>query len=305
MKRKVIQIAGSTQLISLPRAWAKKNNILKGQELDVMEEGDKVIVRSSAYNSLEKDELDITRLNEMAPRCIRSLYKRGIDELKVTFSNPESLKLIQEAVSRDVVGFEILEQGPTYCVIKSVSGSTEEFDPMLRRTYLLLLAMADEFLTTLNKGDYAYMKSVAFMEQTNNRFTIVLRRHMNKNGKLSYDKVGPLYFIVESLENIGDQYKYSCKYFNSNFNRKLKLRKETLDLVQKSNSMLKSMYELFYKFDEDKLVNLKLLRNQIVDNGFGLLKKDLNNGEMMLVHHSLSIASRVFGMVGPYLVLNL
>lgn len=301
----MIQIAGSTQLISLPRSWAKKNNVMKGQELDVAEDGDKVIVSSSAYNSVVKDEIDITRLDAMAPRCIRALYKKGTDELKVTFSNPESLKLVQDAVTKDVVGFEILEQGPTYCVIKSVSGSTEEFEPMLRRTYLLLLSMADEFLATLNKGNFNHMKNVAFLEQTNNRFTMVLRRHINKNGKMNYDKIGPLYFIIETLENLGDQYKYSCRYFENNFNRKLKLRKESIDLVQKSNQMLKTMYEIFYKYDEEKLVSLKHLRNNIVDNGFSLMKKDLNSGEMMLVHHSLCIATKVFGIIGPYLILTI
>ena len=33
MKRKVIQIAESTQLISLPRRWAMKCNVKKGDEL--------------------------------------------------------------------------------------------------------------------------------------------------------------------------------------------------------------------------------------------------------------------------------
>ena len=35
MKRKVIQIAESTQLISLPRKWAIENNIRKGDELEI------------------------------------------------------------------------------------------------------------------------------------------------------------------------------------------------------------------------------------------------------------------------------
>ena len=35
MKRKVIQIAESTQLVSLPRKWALANNIRRGDELEV------------------------------------------------------------------------------------------------------------------------------------------------------------------------------------------------------------------------------------------------------------------------------
>ena len=47
MKRKVIQIADSTQLISLPRKWALKYGIKKGDELDVEEQGSNVLVSTS------------------------------------------------------------------------------------------------------------------------------------------------------------------------------------------------------------------------------------------------------------------
>ena len=41
MRRKVIQIAGSTQLISLPRKWAIRQGIEKGEELNIDEQGNK------------------------------------------------------------------------------------------------------------------------------------------------------------------------------------------------------------------------------------------------------------------------
>ena len=44
MKRKVIQIAESTQLVSLPRKWALKYGVKKGDEVDVLEEGNKIVV---------------------------------------------------------------------------------------------------------------------------------------------------------------------------------------------------------------------------------------------------------------------
>ncbi len=305
MKRKVIQIAGSTQLISLPRQWAKKNDIKKGQELDVLEDGDKVIVRSSASSAIEKDELDITALDGMASRCIRSLYKRGIDELRVTFSNSDLLKQVQNSINKDVVGFEILEQGPTFCIIKNVSGHTEEFDSVLRRTFLLILSMTEEFLLTLKKGDYNHLKNVAFLEQANNRFTMLLRRHINKNGRVNYDKIGPLYSIVESLENVADQYKYTCQYFFQTLNSKSEFKKELIELAQKSNNMLRDFYEVFYKYDEEKIVRLKATRNAIISASLSMLKKPLSAHEIMLLHHSISASQKIFNMVGPYLTMTL
>ncbi|MBI4438546.1 hypothetical protein HY640_01280 [Candidatus Woesearchaeota archaeon] len=305
MKRKVIQIAGSTHLISLPRAWTKRNNIQKGQELDVQEEGDKVVVNSSSMPIVESFDIDISRFNGMTSRCIQALYKRGIDELRVKFSKPESIRYVHAAINSDVVGFEILEQGQSHCVIKSVSGNTEEFDSILRRTFLLLLAMSDEFLSVLKNEDYAHLKNVAFLEQTNNRFTTVLRRHINKNGKVKYSKTGPIYYIIEMLEKIADQYKYTCYYLNTNMEKGGKIRKELIDGVQKANSMVRDFYELFYKFDDEKLLRLKQTRNVILEASFALAKKPLSGHEAMLIHHNISIAQDVFGMTGPYMVLEL
>ena len=38
MKRKVIQIADSTQLISLPRKWSLAHGIKKGDELEITDD---------------------------------------------------------------------------------------------------------------------------------------------------------------------------------------------------------------------------------------------------------------------------
>ena len=53
MKRKVIQIADSTQLVSLPRKWTIKNGIKKGDELEIVEKGPKLIVHASGSEESE------------------------------------------------------------------------------------------------------------------------------------------------------------------------------------------------------------------------------------------------------------
>ena len=73
MKRKVIQIAGSTQLVSLPRKWAKEHNVRKGDEVDVQENGNTVIVTVGNLNMVEKAEIDITNLKTMIPRYIHAM----------------------------------------------------------------------------------------------------------------------------------------------------------------------------------------------------------------------------------------
>ncbi len=307
MKRKVIQIAGSTQLVSLPRQWAKAHNIQRGQEIDVMEDGNKIII--SADNSLpvERCELDISELGDMIPRCIRSLYKRGVDELKVTFKNPEMAAMVQDSITKEAVGFEILEQGQNHCIIKYVSGGViEDFDSLLRRIFLLLVNMAEDAVSVFKKGDYPHLKNVALLEEANNRFTIICRRALNKkNNAFNFRKLGPVYYIVEELEHIADQYKYLCHHFANLGSTQIKLNKDVIDLFESSSKLLRIYYELFYKFDTAKIVVLKNERNRIIESAHGLFKKKLTYADYWLIHHSIDITNRVFCLVGPYLVLSL
>ena len=63
MKRKVIQIANSTQLISLPRKWSLQFGIKKGDELEVEEKGSQIIVSTEKGVKNKKIKITVCRLN--------------------------------------------------------------------------------------------------------------------------------------------------------------------------------------------------------------------------------------------------
>ncbi len=303
MKRKVIQIAGSTQLVSLPRKWAITHNIKKGDEVDVQENGTSVVVSTGNGHALEKTEIDITNLKAMIPRYIHAMYKRGVDELKLTFADPSILKIVQDSIGKEAVGYEILEHGKNYCTIKYVAGNIEEFESILRRTFLMLMNMADESYDAIKSKDYSHLKNIAFLEEANNRFTTICRRYLNKNGATkTFTKIGPVYFIVESLERIADQFKYTCKYIYSEGGSNV-INKAVLDLYQRVNSLLHEFYEAFYKFDPDRISRLKDERDAIIAESFVLMKKKMAPADFMLLHHSIASTNLIFGLLDPYLVL--
>jgi phosphate uptake regulator len=305
IRRKVIQIANSTQLISLPRKWAQKYNIKKGDELEVEEQGSKISVSTEKGYKTEKVELDISNLGPMILRCVVALYKQGVDEIRVSFNKPELIESVQKAIGKEAVGYEITEQGNDYCIIKHVSGELEDFDPILRRTFLLLISMADESLDSIKKNELNNLKNIAFLEEANNRFTTTCRRLLNKKGYKDARKIGPLYYIIEEIENIADQYKYLCDYFYNLRNKKIKINKDVLELYQETNEMLKQFYELFYKFEKDKLVFIGNQRKILVDRFLHLFEKNSSNIDKLVLHQLFTIMQKTFCLVGPYLVINL
>lgn len=305
MKRKIIQIAGSTQLVSLPRPWAKRNNIQRGQEVEVQEDGAKVIVYAGSDNILEKAEIDISDLGEMTTRCIHALYKKGVDEIRVTFKDPAIVRVVQNAIGKEAVGYEILEQGDNYCTIKYVHGSIEEFDAVLRRTFLVLLNMASQCQDAIKLGKFESLKSVAFLEEANNRFTHVCRRYLNKAGSGFEGKNGPMYTIIEELERVADQYKYLCNTLYEIKGKSTSIDKNAFKLFVLTNDMLRIFYELFYKFEVEKLVKLKEQRNFIfaeIDKAF---RRKPTYQDSWVLHHTLALSNRIFGMTGPLMILRI
>ena len=304
IKRRVIQIANSTQLISLPRKWSLKYNIKKGDELEIEENGNKIIINTEKDFQVEKVELNIDNLDPMILRSVVALYKRGVDEIKINFNKPELIESLQKAIGKEAVGYEITEQGKDYCVVKHVSGELEKFDPVLRRTFFLLVSMAEESLNSIKKNEFDHLKNIAFLEEANNRFTTTCRRYLNKRGYTDTRKIGPLYYIIEEIENIADQYKYLCNYLYNLRNKKLKISKEILELYQETNLMFKNFYDLFYKFDQDKLVYIGNQRKILTERFLQLFEKDSKNPDKIMLYHLFTIMQKIFCLVGPYLVIN-
>lgn len=305
MKRKVIQIADSTQLISLPRKWALQHNIKKGDELDVEEQGNKIIVGTDKGFKIEKAQLNISDLGVMTKRCVHALYKKGIDEINLVFDKPEDIEIIQNALGKEAVGFEVTGQGSNYCVIKHVSGELEDFDTILRRTFLLLISLANESLDAIKKNEFNRLRSIALLEEANNRFTTTCRRLLNKRGYKDLKKTGAIYYILEDMENLADQYKYLCNYIYDKRNKKIKISKDVLSVYENVNEMLKNFYELFYKFDKHKLVKQGEERKLLVDKFYKLLEASSNPTDSIVLHHLFTIMQKIFCFVGPYLVITL
>ena len=304
MRRKVIQIADSTQLVSLPRKWALKQNLKKGDELSIDEKGSQLVISADTGPSVEKTSLKIDDLEPMTLRYIVALYKKGIDLIDVSFDNPEKIRVVQQSIGKEAVGFEITDQTINSCVIKHVSGELEDFDPIMRRTFLLLNSMAKQTYEALEKGRLENLKNAAYLEEANNRFTTTCRRLLNKKGYKGKE-IGPLYYIIEELENIADQYKYLCNYFYSKKNKSIKISKNVMSLLKDSNEVLDKFYNIFYDYKVDKIVSMGKLRKQVVDRSFHVLEKSNNSDEVILAHYCLTIVQKVFCLIGPYLVIAL
>jgi len=305
MRRKVIQIADSTQLVSLPRKWALRQNIKKGEELEVQEEGTRLLISTVGSSKLfRQTEINLTDMGDIIPRVLHALYKVGYDEVLLRYDNPETVSQIQRMLHEEMIGFEIIEQKPTYCVIKTIAGGYDsEYDTILRRTYLLLKTMIEGLVEVIDSGNTTSVQSLRYMEVGNNKYTGFCRRVINRNG-LKKDKLQSVHYVlVEELEKIADQGKYICDYLLAS-KENVKVDKEIKQLYKDVLDLFAGTYELHYSFDMNKLVSLFDQRKTIINKSLKLLRAK-NVKKPQHLHYILNIAQLIANLLSFELELAL
>ena len=296
MKRKVALIGPSTLMLSLPSKFVKKFGIKKGDELDVDENGNSLVIKLGENRKNEIKELNLANYEVMIKRMIGGLYKRGYNEAKIFFNNPKQLEVIYKTINENLTGFEIINQTSNFIVVKEVSkGSIEDFDNIFRRCFLFVLSSAKESLEQIKKGSYNELRTIALKDAIINKYADFCRRLLNKN-YLPTEKSNSLYYILEQLEKIGDVYRDICNYLANN---KIKISKDTIKTYEEVNKLLESCYYLFYKFSLEKFD-----RFGIQFNSFS--KINYKNKEEFEMASSLDkIKELIFDMNGSILITHL
>jgi len=255
IKRRVVLHGDSTLTVSLPSTWVKRFNVQKGDELNVEENNKNLIIIKDKENDLNKaKEINIGSLNRLGKSYITSMYRNGFDEISLKYENIDYIKTIQDIISKDITGFEIVKQGKNNCTIKDITGhNKDEFDIILRRIWRLILNLSDESLKAIKSNDTETLKNIHLMDYSINKFSNYCLRLLAKRNKIDYDKIPLYYCLIRNLEEIADQYKDMC---DSYLNRKDKIDDNLITLFTKTNNYLCEFYELFYEYNEEKIEEL-------------------------------------------------
>ena len=273
MKRKVIQIADSTQLISLPRDWAKKYNIKKGDELELDVKGNRLEICTEKDIQLEKISLDISGLDRTSIiYYIRSAYRRGYDLIEIKFDNDftkhfrtgeeeKVITIIHEEINR-LVGVEIIQQKEKFCVVKDISNASfKDFDTVLRRIFLLFLDAANDLFNGMKTANKALVESIEEKHNSITKFISYALRLLNKGGFSDQHRNSLLYTIIVMLDKITDILKYAGRDFLGN---KIKLSKESGEILDYVYVNFQTYYEIFYKYDAKKTYELYSNRDKTI-----------------------------------------
>ena len=259
MKRKVVKHGNATLTLSLPIKWAKKYGIKQGDELEIEERANSLIVQTGKALFSEAKTIDITGLSEMVIwRVIDAAYRSGAEEIRITFSDegPKSTKFSEKKnitildyvrlIVDRLIGMEIISQGKTFCIIREISSiKEEEFENVLRRIFMYIGNMFNDSMDAINKDDRILLKNLSDnIDSPLNKLVRYCLRYINK-GYLEPREASALYYIISQLEEIGDSIVFILRTISE---MKKPLRKGIIGLFHETSGLFGMMHKTFYKF---------------------------------------------------------
>ena len=318
MKRRVIKQGHNTLTITLPSKWVKELNIRAGDEIELIEKNKSILLTSEKHNGeVKRAEFDITDMDiPTIWKHFMSVYREGYDEIKVRFdpkSESESpykfmtqhrfdaryrkqfgkrniMSAIQGFANR-FIGFEIVEHSKDFVIIKDMGDSTaKEFDNSLRRVFLLFQQMAEETLEAIEKGNSSSLVGIHDIDINLDKFHDYCVRVLNKIGCQNGKKPHLLFSTLYLLEMAGDEFKNIATHLINDIKEsKFEHIKKMVEYIKEQ---IENYYDLFYKYDEEKVKKISELDQKIYLEVPSMYKK-ANEDEKEVFHH--------LRMIGKYI----
>mgnify|MGYP002628916463 CR=1 FL=1 len=297
MERKVIQLAGKTLVVSLPSKWVKKNQVMKGDTIELTEEEKRIIISTSKEKIFESKIINANQ--DFDPLYIAYLYQSGVDEIKIKYHDSKVFSKIQQKIP-DLMGYEIIDQGEDYISIKNVSKALEEeFDSLLRRTFYLIDELATGSIDAYKDKDR--INSLMTFENSIDKFTDFCKRVLSKKGHKDSSKTNFYYVIIRDLEKIGDYYHELLEFFDT---EKISLSNETVDVYKEVNMFMNSFHKLFYKFDETEGIKFRNQKKSLLKK-LMLLLNTVPRKELFIIYNLLGLTKVIGNLYGPYYITRL
>ncbi len=293
MKRKVVKHGPASLIVSLPSKWAKKYSVKPGDEVEVAEDNNTLVLSTGKIETpLKKIAIDTRGVHELSAWfLVGSLHKAGFDEIAFVYDNPKVIQLAKQCIDSHLMGYEIVEQSHNNCTIKHLGGDGEvDFDQIVRRIFLVTLSLAKSSYETIQLGEIDKLEELLFLEQTNNKLVQFCERLISKK-RYDENKAHFMYLIVWLLEKVADHYKDLIKALLSTKNAKP--GSQVLIEYSKVNNLFESYYNLYYKYSLQKLLELKDRQQSVCKDLFQALVNAENEVDAAMLLQLTNVAQRI------------
>ncbi|MGB9988060.1 PhoU domain-containing protein [Salarchaeum japonicum] len=180
MERRKVQVTGgSTFTVSIPKDWARENDVEAGDEMVFHEDGRSLLVQPVGSEDTVRGTFDISGLDgDHLMRTVMTMYVSGFDvlELEADRITADQRRVIRNA-TQSLVGLEVLEETGDRVVIQDLLDSSElSIHNAVRRMRLISTSMLDDAVTAIVENDDDLARDVTERDDDVDRLWFVVSR---------------------------------------------------------------------------------------------------------------------------------
>ena len=218
-------------MISLPSKWIQANKLGKGDEIDLTEENNKLIVGAEIKRGKKEIQIELNEENKQdIGNLLTHIYRRGFDKVILNGEYKGVLREVREKTEGLLLGFEITSVGKDNLVIENISEPTEQkYDIMLQKTFQIIKETQKIIEEDYEKNKFQNFQDITDLRKQQDRFILFCRRLLSKrntgkNQSLHWE-------LLIFLMHIQHRYWYLYQYLSKNKIEKSKQVKELLDAL--------------------------------------------------------------------------
>ena len=279
----------------MPRSWAKKQGLKKGDEIDIKVKDNALLIRPANASRLKRT-LDLDNKEKYLDHILYALYRKGYYEIKLTFSKLSIPQKVQKILHEETIGFEVVEQGDNYLIIKVVAGALpSEFNTVFKRSFNLLISLYQGIIDVLKTGNILKIKSLVYLSKDNIKYISFCKRLINK-GEIEREDLIREYSSIQKIENLNicfNELSYECLKLPNEIK---KLKPELLKLFIRSYELLNESYDVFEDYNLIKALKvfdkIQALRGDIND-----FVRNYSGIQLRFTHCLINITKEMFFLV--------
>lgn len=296
MKRKLIRQGAGSQgsfTLTLPADWVRKHGLTAGDEIDVEEHGNALLVGTTKGFDVPKETridlrgLPITHIW----RKTAEAYRSGAETIILTYENKtlqhkktgRTVNVrdeIERVASTECLGMEIEKITPTTVTLRQFGETLEqEFDAAFRKILFKLQDQAENAASALTSMKPDDLRNLWVSDRTVNRFCNFCMRILNKKGTLDPLKMTHLYAALVQLEELGDLF-YLLGMDVAQYGVK-KVSPDVIASVHDLKEAVKQFTAYFYDHKDEHATAIMTLRDNIYTKEKNFKRYDAGN--MMLL----------------------
>jgi phosphate uptake regulator len=317
MKRKIIKQGHNTLTLTLPSTWTKKLNISAGDDIDISEKENTLIINSPCHSKHKKCEIDIRDFTiPLLWRYFQSAYRSGCDEIKIIYDINKkeyqdpyhyyttqfdyaklgekvppkpAITMLQEMTNR-FIGMEIIESGKGFYLVQEMAEvSQKEFERSLRRIFLVTLQLFDRTIQAIERDEISnpnLCKEMHTIDLNIDKFVDYCARILNKiDTDFPEQKKSLIFSSLFIIETLGDEFKYIGKHIALS----KKSIKKTAHLAKLVKEHFEIYYKLYYSFSRDLSIDFGKKDFEVYQAHFNT-KEDFSGESRSIMKHLMMIS---------------